>query len=626
MSTCLIITQGDKMYIGADSACSVKTPDGFRRYSDDMQKLFRLNEQIFFCSGNMSKVYECVDWIYNHFTHSICIEDLKDYLIDNYNEYLDEYYNIEILIADYKTNVVYQLSQYNNFEILTYPYSEQLRIICGGYKTKDAFIMTKKNILLKQSIHNIYHNTYQDIADECVGGYLYLYSSPTDFRKVKIIEDNIKYVCMDNELHLLTSEFVTSGFINGTQIIGGDIFSQNYGQSTGCHIDLYNGHFSLGGGALKWDGTTLSISSPDIPTTAQITKITKDTVTTSYVNALNVTAKKVSTDWVYAGNVTAGQIKTGSIVSTNGYTNINLDNGSFSFANGGLTYSASNGLSVSGKIIATDGTIGGWTITSTDIYDANNDASAGVGKCGTSYAFWAGTTYDNRNSAPFRVGHDGSLTSANANITGGTISTTGNNNKEKIVISSGALSFQYNNYTPSTIKSIISNSGTTNLQCLTSGNFSVESGGGIQFNTSGDSNVISLSHKSTGHQYLLNSIWGGVITGGLMVDSETVASSDRDKKYDIEDLDYKKTLDFIYSIIPRKFKYKNGESGRFHHGFIAQEIKETMGEDDWGVYIDDTDNGKGIRYGELIADIVLVLQSQNQRITELENEVRNLNG
>lgn len=63
-------------------------------------------------------------------------------------------------------------------------------------------------------------------------------------------------------------------------------------------------------------------------------------------------------------------------------------------------------------------TIGGWTITKTDIYNNNASQSAGIGKSGTSYAFWAGSTYANRNTAPTRIGHDGSLYASNANITG----------------------------------------------------------------------------------------------------------------------------------------------------------------------------------------------------------------
>ena len=75
-----------------------------------------------------------------------------------------------------------------------------------------------------------------------------------------------------------------------------------------------------------------------------------------------------------------------------------------------------------GTISATKGTVGGWKITSTDIYDASADTSgstgAGIGKNGTTYAFWAGADYTSRNSAPFRVGHGGQLIASNATITG----------------------------------------------------------------------------------------------------------------------------------------------------------------------------------------------------------------
>lgn|GEM_PF-4222794 len=75
-----------------------------------------------------------------------------------------------------------------------------------------------------------------------------------------------------------------------------------------------------------------------------------------------------------------------------------------------------------GTISATKGTVGGWKITSTDIYDASADTSgstgAGIGKSGTTFAFWAGADYTNRNTAPFRVGHGGQLIASNATITG----------------------------------------------------------------------------------------------------------------------------------------------------------------------------------------------------------------
>lgn len=43
--------------------------------------------------------------------------------------------------------------------------------------------------------------------------------------------------------------------------------------------------------------------------------------------------------------------------------------------------------------------------------------------------------------------------------------------------------------------------------------------------------------------------------------------------------------EFIYNLKPCEFKMINGTSNRYHHGFIAQQVKETM-KDDWGLFID----------------------------------------
>ena len=87
-------------------------------------------------------------------------------------------------------------------------------------------------------------------------------------------------------------------------------------------------------------------------------------------------------------------------------------------------------ISSNGQVLATrckfeGGTIGGWKITGTDIYNDNGVQSAGIGKVDVSFAFWAGATYANRNTAPFRVGHAGNLIAANANITGSITATSG---------------------------------------------------------------------------------------------------------------------------------------------------------------------------------------------------------
>lgn len=98
--------------------------------------------------------------------------------------------------------------------------------------------------------------------------------------------------------------------------------------------------------------------------------------------------------------------------------------------------------------------------------------------------------------------------------------------------------------------------------------------------------------------------------------------SDRRKKKSIKDLATEKAKSFLMALSPRMFKFKEGTSDRYHHGFIAQEVKEAMGKDDWGVYCEDKENDFiGLRYDEIIADLVKVVQDQEERINALERMI-----
>lgn len=69
-----------------------------------------------------------------------------------------------------------------------------------------------------------------------------------------------------------------------------------------------------------------------------------------------------------------------------------------------------------GEVTASSGIIGGWNIQSGYMY-AGSGANT-VGMSPSDYPFWAGATYINRGSAPFRVGVDGSIVTTNIVITG----------------------------------------------------------------------------------------------------------------------------------------------------------------------------------------------------------------
>ena len=111
----------------------------------------------------------------------------------------------------------------------------------------------------------------------------------------------------------------------------------------------------------------------------------------------------------------------------------------------------------------------------------------------------------------------------------------------------------------------------------------------------------------------------------------TVSKSDKNLKHDINILDIGNCNDFIMSLKPSKYKYNDGTSNRFHHGFIAQEVKEAMGTDDWGVYVDTSVNSgnseedyKALRYEEIIADLVGTVQYQHNEIEKLKQQLATL--
>lgn len=109
------------------------------------------------------------------------------------------------------------------------------------------------------------------------------------------------------------------------------------------------------------------------------------------------------------GNDIKGSTITGSTITGSA---INNGNGTFS-------------VDEDGNLTASKGNIAGWNLTPTDLYDDNNVNSAGIGKYNSSYAFWAGTSFDNRDKAPFRVGHDGTVVASKIQAEGNIIAQSG---------------------------------------------------------------------------------------------------------------------------------------------------------------------------------------------------------
>lgn len=91
----------------------------------------------------------------------------------------------------------------------------------------------------------------------------------------------------------------------------------------------------------------------------------------------------------------------------------------------------------------------------------------------------------------------------------------------------------------------------------------------------------------------------------------TISSSDRSGKKDI-DYDMGKYSGLFDRLRPCSFLRVNGTSGRRHHGFIAQEVREAMEAEgvtgmDFAGYVE-WDGGCGLRYEEIIAMLVHEVQ------------------
>lgn len=118
--------------------------------------------------------------------------------------------------------------------------------------------------------------------------------------------------------------------------------------------------------------------------------------------------------------------------------------------------------------------------------------------------------------------------------------------------------------------------------------------------------------------------------GTLYTSDGTISVSDEKLKNSIEDLDMETSSKFIYSLQPKKYKLNHGTSNRYHHGLLSGQVKESMLNDDWGVFVDtsicsnEKESYQAIRYEELIADLIATIKSQNERISKIESKLESL--
>ena len=332
----------------------------------------------------------------------------------------------------------------------------------------------------------------------------------------------------------LSAQFVQAGYIYGTQIIGGDIYSDNYSPTSGTYINLRDGSFSFAGGKLKYDGSNLSLNGD---------------ITANTLNATNsgkISCWNFNNNALYRGKDVWGDIDSFYF----GIEGISIGK-QFTVDSFGQVYAKS--FSCQDKInIYSSFFKGNYTFINETTPGSNDDWIAEnwhIDLCFPKYNEATGLHIKN---SPW-IKYYYTLDMSGDNITG----------------INAYMNWQFHD----------------------------------------DVYIQKTFYTSSG----------------------TVSKSDKENKNSITPLSKIDSANFIYSLNPTQYKLNDGTSNRYHHGFLAQEVKEAMGTKDWGLYIDtaitndtsekEKNSFKALRYEELIADLVATVQSQNERISLLEQEL-----
>ena len=315
------------------------------------------------------------------------------------------------------------------------------------------------------------------------------------------------------------------------------------------------------------------------------------------------------------------------------------------------------GADIEGAITATKGKIGAWNILEngylassatskkdSKIYgiaiDANVENFDGsLNYCPNVFAigYFSGGTGGTWEDAAFRVKSDGSVHASSVKITGGSITIPDENDKWVELGGKGGLRVvdtEYNDrpaacaqYSAYKInfgsaptqkdakdgKNITNTHSFVNYAVMNSGLNYLEISGPIHF-----ANRVDFYDVVQFHDTVYNS-------GG-----SAVHTSYREAKYDIENFSDKYSVLFD-NLNPVRFKYKNGQSGRYHLGYILDEVKTAMDVANvdtlefaaYCVKNEQTGEG-GIRYEEIVSLNTWQIQKLKPRVTTLEEKVRAL--
>lgn len=298
-----------------------------------------------------------------------------------------------------------------------------------------------------------------------------------------------------------------------------------------------------------------------------------------------------------------------------------------------------DGLFCAGRIEATTGKIGGLTITENYIYSELTSMS------GQNEGLYIGPDGINVGGG-FIVGKDGNVNITKGKIKVGGTSTDGSQ-YTSINIDGIYTIFEYD-YAPGYGKAqstITLNHGRLHLSCRDDG---LQSRGMTTIDIGADDDLVGYAIKAlhalqlsatdnifgasihlryaddSGRSYIDIYADVGRLFGTWTLSSGDAITSDENRKNTIEDLDERYSSIFD-ALRPRRFKYNDGTSGRFHTGFIAQEVEKAilaagLTTKEMAAFERDSEGVCALRYSELIALCVMKIQALEKKLAKRAEE------
>lgn len=128
-----------------------------------------------------------------------------------------------------------------------------------------------------------------------------------------------------------------------------------------------------------------------------------------------------------------------------------------------------------------------------------------------------------------------------------------------------------------------------------------------------------------------------ITNGGLYASEEITIGSDRRIKNSIS-YDMNRYVDFFAKLKPSHYRLNNGKSGRFHIGFIAQDVEQAivssgLNTNDFAGLVrssgandvhDAYEDQYYLRYTDFIALNTFMIQKLSKRIEELESKLTSM--